>query len=376
MLQFLESEAQLIVKSGFLYLPLLFDPGVEKELRDISGSKPAVDSVLPTMSSPVLESQGVHYAQALSLTSIINNYEHVDSVGYDRLRRNILPGPRDDSSRESILPGGKLRTILLEIMPHFIRKNKGRERRRFTDDDMLDLVSHRLSVPGHFLERAKAYADTEPLQRTLEELDRADRGEEPAPEGPVSLETLRQWARKALEARIVSCEKARLREEIAYRAQLEDTKLRHMAALLYIAETGSFDLDGFGFSRIGAKDEYIIYKWTGEYILKDYYDQSYRFPGCRVAVSTAGPLRPIVLERYKHPFLFGYTQNQEICMRGYDWPSEFNAENVIRVLEDGINSLLYGYDARRRNGYHSLDPTLYYVKGIEFVEYRLQRVAD
>jgi len=40
-------------------------------------------------------------------------------------------------------------------------------------------------------------------------------------------------------------------------------------------------------------------------------------------------------------------------------------------LEEGINALLYGYDARRRNGYHSLDPTLYYVKTIEFEDYRV-----
>jgi len=56
-------------------------------------------------------------------------------------------------------------------------------------------------------------------------------------------------------------------------------------------------------------------------------------------------------------------------MRGYEWPADFTADNIIRLLEDGINALLFGYDPRRRNGYHSLDPTLYYVKTIEFTEY-------
>jgi len=90
-----------------------------------------------------------------------------------------------------------------------------------------------------------------------------------------------------------------------------------------------------------------------------------------VAVSTVGPLRPVVLESYKHPFLLHHAPKQEICLRGYDWPSELTAESIIRLLEDGINALLYGYDYRRRNGYHSLDKTLYYVKTIEFADYRI-----
>jgi hypothetical protein len=90
-----------------------------------------------------------------------------------------------------------------------------------------------------------------------------------------------------------------------------------------------------------------------------------------VAVSSYGPFRPLVIESYKHPFLLGYAPKQEICIKGYNWPDQFTAENIVRLLEEGINALLYGYDARRRNGYHSLDPTLYYVKSIEFEDYRV-----
>jgi len=56
-------------------------------------------------------------------------------------------------------------------------------------------------------------------------------------------------------------------------------------------------------------------------------------------------------------------------MKGFKSPDELTADNIIRLLEGGINALLYGYDARRRNGYHSLDPTLHYVKTIEFEDY-------
>jgi hypothetical protein len=90
-----------------------------------------------------------------------------------------------------------------------------------------------------------------------------------------------------------------------------------------------------------------------------------------VAVSTTRPFRPFVVETYKHPFLSGHAPSQEICLKDYNWPDEFTADNIVRLLEDGINALLYGYDARRRNGYHSLDPTLHYVKTIEFTDYRV-----
>ncbi|HBD07976.1 MAG TPA: hypothetical protein DCZ69_06910, partial [Syntrophobacteraceae bacterium] len=108
---------------------------------------------------------------------------------------------------------------------------------------------------------------------------------------------------KALGVPIVNRERVRLEQELCEREQFRKSKRDHVATLLYLAEEGSFELDGFGFSRIGSRDDYLIYKRTGEYILQDYYAQKYLFPDCRVAVSTNGPLRPLVVESYKHPFL-------------------------------------------------------------------------
>ena len=90
--------------------------------------------------------------------------------------------------------------------------------------------------------------------------------------------------------------------------------------LLYISEKGSLEIDGFGFSRMGMTDEYVIYKHTGEYALKDYYGRIYLFPDCRVAVSTIVPLKPVVLDTYKHPFLEGHDAGQPICLRGFNPP--------------------------------------------------------
>jgi len=155
------------------------------------------------------------------------------------------------------------------------------------------------------------------------------------------------------------------------REQFRNTKKKHLAILLYIAGKGSLEIDGFGFSRMDSSDEYLVYKRTGEYILKDYHARSYLFPDCRVAVPTFGTLRPIVMETYKHPFLLGHEAGQEICLRQFTPPNKFTAGNIIGGVEIGINALIYGYDSRRRNGIHSLDRKLLHVKSIEFDDYRI-----
>lgn len=312
-----------------------------------------------------------HYVQTLTLQTLLDHFEALDGEAYGNLKKSVLGATETDSSLKAILPGGKLQIILLKILPHFVRKNRGPQRRRFSDEEMLDFICEHLDIPRSFWDRARQALDPGPLEAALGRLEGAAPAPGSPPEGLLSGALLWQWIGEALKAQIVQRERTRIGQELRRRAELGETLTKHVGALLFLAEQGSFEVDGFGFSRIGTRDDYFIYKRTGEYVLEDYYAQRYRFPDCRVAVSTQGPLRPVVMERYKHPFLFGHLSNQEICMRGYDWPGEFTADNVIRLLEDGINALLFGYDARRRNGYHSLDPTLYYVKTIEFVEYRI-----
>ena len=54
-------------------------------------------------------------------------------------------------------------------------------------------------------------------------------------------------------------------------------------------------------------------------------------------------------------------------------PSELSARSVIRTLEEGLTALRYGYDGRRRNGYHSLDKMWVHIPTIEFEEYRMEK---
>jgi hypothetical protein len=359
------------VQSGFVYVPLPLDPEIAREARHRS-ARASLPSEREALSSMILiEHNGRPYIKSLNIGSLAANYRNVDRGLWQRLHGEFLRTYPQVAGAEILSPNGKLRTIVLGIMPYFIRKGRGFERGGLQEEQLLDLISSKIEIPGETLKQADQYLDTEPVRQRLNEMKGLHRSPPPLPDGPITSQAFRLWLHRTLQVQMVNTESERLERELAARERLDPSKRNHVATLLYLAEKGSFELDGFGFSRIGSRDDFLIYKHTGEYVLKDYYARSYRFPDCRVAVSTAGPLRPLVVETYKHPFLLGHAPRQEICISGYHWPEQFNAENIIKLLEEGINALLYGYDARRRNGYHSLDPTLYYVKGIEFGDYRV-----
>jgi hypothetical protein len=370
-MRLLRSELELVVKSGFIYVPLLYDPDIAREIEGRGVPEELSNEQAPGNSNTVIESEGKLFVKAIDVRSIVANYEEIDKDRHQGPREDYPLSSLDFTGLEAISPNGRLQTIVLKIMPHFIRKSTGLERKQLNDGQLLDLISTKIDIPPGFVEQADKHLDPGPLLRRLNDLDEMKKTIRPLEEGPVTGEALGRWLSRALEAQTVKRQRHRLRREIRERERLGGSQRNHIALLLYIAEKGSFELDGFGFSRIGSSNDYFIFKHTGEYILKDYYGRSYLFPDCRVAVSTFRPFRPIVLEYYKHPFLLGHSPRQEICMRNYDWPDEFTAGNAVRLLEDGINALLFGYDARRRNGYHSLDPTLQYVKTIEFGDYRV-----
>jgi hypothetical protein len=362
-LQLLQSDLELVVKSGFLYLPLLYDPDIAREIQN--GPTPG------GAAERLLEVAGKHFMRAVSIQSILGNMERIDNGYYRQLQRKCLPQVRVSPTLEGISPDSKLMTLLLKVMPYFIKKNKGLSRKRLDDEEFLEFLSDRIDIPHSFREQVDKYFDSGPLRQTVNDLEREEQKVEPLHDGPISVEILARWLHKALEVQIVDEEVARLKKQLRDRERLTEPQRNHLCTLMYVAEKGALEIDGFGFYRVGSGDDYLVYKRTGEYVLKDYYARSYLFPDCRVAVPTMRPFKPMVLEPYKHPFLRGYYSQQEICMKEFTAPDEFTSSNIIRLLEEGINALLYGYDARRRNGYHSLDPTRHYIKTIEFEDYRI-----
>jgi len=371
MRQLLDSDLELLVDSDFIYLPLLLDPGVVKELQEPLERGISQDIAKSGRKKHTLEVQDRYFVKTMSLYSFLENYEKFDTDSFKQLKNAFLCEHLLIPEVDSISVDSKLMTILLQVMPYFIKKNKGLERKKLTDEEILDLVGRKINIPQKYYEAAETFLDRDALQRMLSDLEKQGATPKLPESGLLSARDLKAWCHRALQTRFVKSEREYLKQALYVRERFRLTKKKHLAILLYIATKGSLEIDDFGFLRTDHNNDYLIYKHTGKYVLKDYYARRYLFPDCRVAVSTAGPLRPIVIETYKHPFLHDHDSGQEICLRNFNPPKQFTVNNAITVLEEGINALLYGYDSRRRNGIHSLDKTRVHIRTIEFDDYRI-----
>lgn len=343
MRQLLDSDLELLIQSGCIYLPLLFDPAIEREIHFSPGSK------------ALLRVDGRHFIRSLSVRSLVANYEKIDPQLYGQVRSTCLQKSSGTVGLGNLSLSEKLRTIVFQVMPHFLRRGRSLERRKLSEEEILDLIVEKIHIPKRYYDQATRLLDAGPLGRILGGAEETMTRIDPPGDGLMSPRTLWEWLVKALEVKILSGERERLRQVLYHGKPFRGTQRKCVALLLYIAEKGGLEIDGFGFSRIGLSDDYITYKHTGQYALKDFYGRIYLFPDCKVGVSTIAPLRPIVIDAYRHPFLEGDDADQAICLRSFAPRRDFTAGNAIVALEEGINALLYGYSGRRRNGYHSLD---------------------
>ena len=372
MRQLFNSDMEFLVESDFIYLPLLLDPEIEKELQALLRPGKPVENPGHPESKTIITHQDRPFAKAFSIPSFLENYEVINAYDYKRRRKEILRKYQLTREVDGILLDDALKTILFQVMPYFIKKNRGLRRNKLRDEEMLDLIGEKIDIPGKYYKEAQTFRHVEHLKTVLKGLENQKPIFKPPGNGLLSTHQLRDWFHEAIHSKIIAKEHDRLTKALQIRLQFSQAKPEHAATLLYIADTGSMEIDGFGFTRKnGYKGEYYVYKRVGEFVLKDYYARSYLFPACRVAVSTYTPFRPFVMEKYKHPFLLRHKSGQEICMQHFAPPNEFTAENAIRILEGGLTALRYGYDARRRNGYHSLDRTWVYIPTIDFEDYRI-----
>lgn len=339
----LESDADLVCRSGFIYLPLLLDPSVAKEIEGNTGN-------------PVVAHEGGrNFVRTLSLRSLVESYGSLCPDEYEELRRSHLNPFSRDLPPTAPAVSERLKTIIFSVMPHFVTRGRSPDRRIPGEEQFLDFVGRKLGIPGGSCEPARDGADPGSLRRILAALEQRLPAVEPPAEGVMPVRELGIWLSKALEARILTEERERLSRILDAEERLGAPETVRRRVLFAIAKKGALEIDGFGFLRKGPGDDYLIYKHTGEFALKDYYGRLYLFPDCRVAVFTGGTLRPFVVESYKHPFLEGHDSGQEICLRHRAPTTGFSGPGVIEALEEGINALLFGYSSRRRNGYHSLE---------------------
>jgi hypothetical protein len=342
----LASDLELVHRSGFVCLPLPLDPSVAKEIEDAAANQ------------LVIRTGGSVFVRTMSLRSLVDGFGALYPNAYDELRRSCLKGTSGDPTPAETGTSERLKEILFSVMPHFVRRGKRLDRRRLTEADVLDLVEERAGLPGGSAMAAASARDPGSIRRILAELEKRRPAAEPLPEGRMPARTLADWLARAQEARILEEERARLTELLSAKEGLDTRPTRRLAILRCVAQKGALEIDGFGLSRTGPGDDYLIYKRTGEYALKDYYGRLYLFPDCRVAVSTAAGLRPFVVETYKHPFLEAHDSGQGICLKRFTAARTFSGSAVVEALQEGINALLHGYSSRRRNGYHSLEGLL------------------
>jgi len=372
MRQFLDSDMELVVESDFIYLPLLLDPEIEKETQVLLQPERPLENSEQPGSKTIIKHKSKYFVKALSIPSLLDNYPAINSYSYRQLRNDCLRKYQLTRDVDDIFFDGPLRTILFQVMPYFIKKNRGLQRNKLNDEEILDLIREKVNIPPRYFKEAKTFQDFGPLKEILKDLDDQKPIFKIPENGLYSGPALRDWLHKAVQAKVLASEHHRIVEALEVREQFSRAKPEHIAMLLYIADAGAMEIDGFGFSMNNAyMGEYLVYKRTGDYILKDYYARSYLFPDCRVAVSTYMPFRPFVMEKYKHPFLLGLKSGQEICMKNFVPSRELSAKNIIRTLEEGLTALRYGYNARRRNGYHSLDKTWVHIPTIDFEDYRV-----
>ncbi|MFP3868239.1 MAG: hypothetical protein ACLFUU_08770 [Desulfobacteraceae bacterium] len=365
MQQLLDSNLDLVIDAGFIYLPLLFDPEIAREVQN-----PEAFSQ-PPQADQLISRGGQLFVKTLNLASLLENYANIHPLPYQELRRAGLQKFGHDLEINGISIDSQIRTIIFEVLPHFLRRTAGLERARLSEPEILELLRDRLEVADAGDEQISKLRDLEALRHLLAKLEATAAPRPEPPQGLISASHLHQWFHQALEIDIINQERDRLRQTLAEEEKLYSTGGGRLPILLALARQGALEIDGFGFFRTGCSNEYIIFKHTGEYVLKDYYGRLYLFPDCRVAVSTVAGLQPLVLERYKHPFLFGYAAGQKICTGDYEGTKNFTGENVIQALEEGITALYYGYNSRRRNGYHSLDRITQHVRTVDFDDYRI-----
>lgn len=371
MQELLDSDLEVVVASDFIFLPLLLDPSIAGEIQAARGLKDRQAARGSPGEDRLIVADGRYFIKSLSLSSLLNHFENLHPEAYGRLRKIFLEknlGPLSD--RDQISLDNKLKTIVFQVMPHFLRR-EGRlsAGQRINNEELLGLICEKSEIPQQYYYQARRLLDRELLRKRLAELEKIEVTPGSLGEGVIPGGELRAWFHQAITKRILEQEKERWQQKMGEGEQL--FSVQQAAVMLYLAGRGSREIDGFGFSRIGKTGEYLIYKRTGEYALKDFYGRLYMFPDCRVAVSTLGRLRPVVLEKYKHPFLRRHAAGQEICLSNFKPSADFTAADAITALEQGVNALYYGYDYRRRNGYHSLDRLPMEERRVDFEDLRI-----
>jgi len=222
--QLFDPDLQLVLESKFLYVPLLFDPVVKRELletfhRDPSRKKPA-----QSRTDVLVKKGGRYFVKALNVYSLLENYEKIYAASYEQVKNACVKKYRYEPGLNETVVGENLRTILFHIMPHFMKKDNRLEREKLSEEHVLDMIKRKVDIPKDFSAYLEKLFLLEPLRTLLSRLDKETPKVNVPIDGLISGGELREWLRRELEIRILDTEKHRIKEQIRVREQFIQTE--------------------------------------------------------------------------------------------------------------------------------------------------------
>lgn len=356
---------------GRLYLPCPLDPQIVEELQMLEGSSAAAEGLSGLGAKPrILFREGTAYVETVSWQDVVRQASELFPHMAQKRRRTWFRDLRAAQRPQLLSLGSKpVEMILFEVLPRFVRVTpniKAAENRRAA---LAAWLAQKVPVPTRYVRWVE---EMEASPRFLEapETEALNRVFQSEGVQRVSGQDLLEAVETALTRKsreTILAEENRLRETMDAFASWPKAA---RALMLYALTRGALEVNGFGFFHRPSDGALVVYKRTGRYALMDYYQRLYLFPDCRVAVSSLD-LWPVVVEKYKHPLLARHQPWQRICLGHAPRGRTFSARDIFRSIEDGLNALYHGYDARKRNGYHSLERLSAMEREIHFDDLRV-----
>jgi hypothetical protein len=336
----LGEEELLYIHDGILYTPLLMDSTITDKAVKKAGKGPDRKPVIITKDDR-------RYIRAVNLMDLVSNYESINPAGYRAIIDELVRKYSIDLlEQETPYDNSLLETIIFGVMPHFVSINKNLlDRTEPRRADILEFIIKKEKIPlDKYRKKVRQETDYASLERAITYLRSLEKTTRLPQNGPIQSSALDSWLSSAVENSIVTKE-AQLKGRILSMKQvLKKKEVDQRAVMLYLTKKGKLEIGGFGFME-GEDSEYLVYAHTGEYALESRKGKIFHFRDCKVAVPVDSDYidSPLVIDNYKHPFLQNCEPMQDICIVDGGNGGQPTAKNIIKNIEEGINTLFYGY---------------------------------
>ena len=113
-------------------------------------------------------------------------------------------------------------------MPYFVRKNRGLQRKKLNNEEILNLISEKIDIPPKYYQDAKTFRDLEPLREILRNLEDQKPICKPLGNGLLTARKLRDWLFEAIQSKILADEHDRIAKTLQVREKYCQAKPEHI----------------------------------------------------------------------------------------------------------------------------------------------------